>query len=213
MNSVENVAGKNQEEALRQEMRQDAERKTQRIIQRAERDAAKMLEAVRDEMAALKAERLAAARHTAEERVRAIRAGIEQERRRSLLLDREMVIGRVIGEATKQVASPPAGQPREALARLLREAVGELACQEAEIRCAPRDVALVEELAESAKLAATVVADAAVAGGLMVECEGGRRVFDNTYAGRLARKMHDVRAVAYSRLKDGADGGAAEASA
>lgn len=191
-----------QEEKLREEMKKDAERKAKRGIDRAKREAEKMLNAVREEARTLKNNRLAVARKTAEERKRAILSGIEHETRRGELMVRERVIQDVLAASVKR-AEELAGPVREqSLKALLLEAVNGLGGKTVVIRCAEADEARVKTLAADLPMACTVAADSAITGGVMVTDDTGLKSYDNTYTARLARSRDDLRAVAYAVLTE-----------
>ncbi|MDT8391787.1 MAG: V-type ATP synthase subunit E [Lentisphaeria bacterium] len=189
-----------QEEKLREEMRKDAERKAGRAIDRAKREAEKLLTAVREEARTLKNNRLAAARETAEERKRAILAGIEHETRREELLGREQVIQDVLAASMKRAEDLTETLREKSLKALLQEAVAGLGGEAWVIRCAEADEERVKRLSAELPKACSVVADPAITGGVLVTDTAGMKSYDNTYTARLARSRDALRTDAYAML-------------
>ena len=189
-----------QEEKLCDEMKKDAERKAKRGIDRAKREAEKMLNAVREEARTLKSARLAAARKTAEERQRAILAGIEHENRQSELLGREEVIQDVLAVSMERAGALSGAVRDQSLRTLLMEAVNALGGEALVIHCAESDAERVKTLSEDLPMTCSVVADPAMTGGVLVEDDTGFKSYDNTYETRLARLQDDLRATAYAVL-------------
>jgi vacuolar-type H+-ATPase subunit E/Vma4 len=112
-----------QEDLLRDEILEDARRRADRTLKRAERDAAKALDRARQDLETQRQATLEQARTRAEGEVRALIAGVEQEKRRRRLQVREEALDDVLQSALDQarnLAEP--ARARESRTRLLIEA-------------------------------------------------------------------------------------------
>jgi vacuolar-type H+-ATPase subunit E/Vma4 len=216
-----------QEQKLQREILADAERKARRIIDRAQRDAEKMLESEQADNQALRELRLEDAEREAGERAQAILASIEQERRRRWLIKREEVIAGVIDAALQELQAADSETSRLAMTALLAQALAALNAMDVRLLVSPVQVALVREIMPAAvtqalgkgatgSSAAVVIADPAIAGGVVVETSDGSKRYDNTYSARLARLGDELRVEILSLLapneQEGENGGSEDRS-
>lgn len=190
-----------QEEKLRAEMRQDAERKAKRLIDRARRDGKKLVDGARKDVAEHRRARLAIANHHAAERVRAVLAGVEHEKRRRELVARESVIEQVLAEALKRARELLGSARLEALRELAREGVEAIGLRQGTFRCRPADKELVDRIARQMSVEVQVETTDDMAEGIVVVDGDGRRSYDNTFTARLERMREQLRALAYRTLK------------
>lgn len=196
-----------QEQRLQQEILDDAKRRAGRLVSRAKRDAAKMRKAAEDEVEAARAQRLAAARKTAEDRYRAITARIRHEILRRWLTRREAALDELLNGALTRLEAGADIDRERSLVQLLHEALAALGTGTYTVRLRPADRALFTDdlvartvrAALAPEAAATthirVLADAALGPGLVLVDADGRRSFDNTYATRLQRLREPLRAL------------------
>jgi len=193
-----------QEEKLQEEILKDAQRKSERTIQRAERDAAKASKAVEDRVAVVRAERLETAERVAAEKERAITASIDHEIMRQWLTVREKAFETLFSESLQAVEASEGSDRGESLRALALEAIRELGPDELIIHARPGDMSALDDgalkvlLAEAGdafagKATLAVEPDGEMAAGVVVRTADGRKRFDNTYATRLRRMKQDLR--------------------
>jgi vacuolar-type H+-ATPase subunit E/Vma4 len=202
-----------QEQKLQQEMLEDAERKARRIIDRAKRDAEKMLASEQGDNEALRELRLEDAEREAGERAQAILASIEQERRRRWLTRREAAITDVIDAALQELQAADSATVRKSLTALLEQALTVVNSVDVRVLTSPAQAAVVREIlpavfkqvlgqATRNSAAPAVCEDAGIAGGVVVESLDGVRRYDNTYRARLARLGDELRAAILGALTE-----------
>ncbi len=112
-----------QEEKLHQEILADARQKAARIIQRAERDVKKNLDAVKERFEQSQEEKLAAAQRQAEEEYISITASIEHEIRSKWLQYREEIFDDAMQRLLHQVENGIDVDKEKALRELTKEAL------------------------------------------------------------------------------------------
>ena len=188
-----------QEEKLRQEILGDARRKAERAIKRARRDAEKTLEAVRAEQDEARGKRLEAATREAEEKYRAVTAGIAYTIRRRWLLQREEVLDKLFAAMLPEIEAGEGIDRARSLRELLREALEAIGPAPVRLRLHPRDIEILDETSRaevwraafgtesSPAMDMDVEPDESIGRGLILESRDGRHMFDNTYATRLTR--------------------------
>ena len=196
------------EDKLREEILADATRKARRATERAERDAAKARQSAEAENERLREQLLDESGRRADEQATAVLASIDHERRRRWLLNREQVLDAMSIQALTQIAMLPAGERRESLRQLLREALDAVRDPAVVIHAPPAAAAILEDGLAAAVArelfgdsAAVTVVDDGVADGLTVVAADGRRRYDNTYAERLRRSSPDLRVRALTILE------------
>lgn len=181
-----------QEQKLRDEILNDARRKAERALTRAERDAAKARDEAAEEQRAEREQALERARQRADTRSRAILVTVDQEVRRQRLLAREAILERCLDQALETACSLPPDDARRSLAELLDEALAALGPGPATVRARPADAAVLASAIPAASQV-TVTADERLGAGLVAESADGRRQFDNTYATRRERLRERLR--------------------
>ena len=209
-------------------MIQQAEKMQQLVLAEAERKAAKLIEAARQEAAAAvkKAEEQAGkerdavlerARRAAADRCRAIRAGAGTEVRRQWLSRRETAFETLFGKARASLESLPPEEKRAAVLALAVEALAQLGPVPARLLVSPGLASFLPESAldnvrqllpaAHAGLPLTLAVDATMDDGVAAVAVDGRRRVDNTWAVRLQRQRDAFRSLASARLpaavKDG----------
>ncbi len=181
-----------QEQKLRDEILNDARRKAERALARAERDAAKARDEAAEEQRAEREQALERARQRADIRSRAILVTVDQEVRRQRLLAREAILERCLDQALETACSLPPEDARRSLAELLDEALAALGPGPAKVRARPADAAvLASAISDAAQV--TVTDDERLGAGLVAESPDGLRQFDNTYATRRERLRERLR--------------------
>ena len=183
------------ENKLGQEILDDAKLKGAHAVERAEREAGKLVAAVREKQKALRADKMAAAAKTADDKIGTLRAVLDVEKRRLSMLSREKVIQAVLEKAAEAVASRDGIDRARSLRELLLEAAAAVGSPNLTVRMRPEDIALLGERAvvEIALQSygpggqAVVTPDPALGGGVIVATADGKRRFDNTPAARRHR--------------------------
>ena len=183
---------------LRQEILADAERKAERTMKRAQRDADKLREETKKQNEKMRARRIAEAKRQAEGRARAIVAGIPYEERRIKLLAQEQVFDEVFNASLRKLREDTASIDREvSLKQLLAEALSAMPDDgEVNVYVKQDDRKAAEKaLADTTNGAhASLEADSRSDGGVVVSDASGRMRFDNSYASRFAREKDQLRA-------------------
>lgn len=197
------------ETKLKDEILADAKRRADRLTKRAERDASKEIDAVKEEHKDLAEKRLEEARKQAEDRRRAIAAGIEHEITKRWLNMREARLEALFDDLLQQLEARRDIDSARSLQQLLIEALSALGPTTVTVRagadCASiLDDALIgsaiqhawnEESGSAAAASVTVEVDENVRSGLIAISADKRKRFDNTYATRLARLHDNLRAL------------------
>jgi vacuolar-type H+-ATPase subunit E/Vma4 len=195
-----------QELKLRDEILADARKKAERTVARARSEAEKLLQEGQATLAARRDTRLAEARHSADERARAILAGIDQEIRAERLRRQELVLDEIFADARKRLRALPTDERRQILAALAREAIPAVRSPSVRLLAAKADLPLLREL-QADLLRSTRVkslelqAAPEVEDGVIALAEDGARAFLNTFEQRLARQSAELRKQTLATLK------------
>lgn len=191
---------------LEQELLVDARREAERLLSRAREHVAQSLAAVRTQMAADREAQLAEARREAEVQARSVDARARLEERRRWLLLREECLEHLSAAVLAALEAGHGLDRERSLRGLLREGLEAIGPGPVVLRMGPAaaamlsDAVVAEERARAwpaAGPAATVrcVMDATLRPGVVVESADRSRVFDNTYATRLARLWSSLRSM------------------
>jgi len=195
-----------QEAKLQQEILQDARKKAERLIERANKESAKLKSTVETQQAQEREQLLARAAQDTAAKTRAILAGIRYDIQKHWLLTRESVIESVFQEALARVMAGRDLDRHQSLGELLTEAVLILGPEkEIKISCRPEDASFftpgrLTEIAtrtgDSDGVSGTwrVTPDPALPGGLVIASADGRRRVDQTYPARINRLRRRLRA-------------------
>lgn len=196
-----------QEHALSAEILADAQKRAQRIGQRAQGEAQKLAAAARQEAAAIREQALQQAQGRAARQREVNRAHIAQEVSGLRMTRQQDMVDRVraaVERRLAQVAAAP--EHRQVLKCLALLAIGTMSGDRFELVLRTQDrQRWGQELAQEARLAVKeelgrdvqieVAADSLDAsGGLMVRGAGGHEVADQTFEARLHRLWDEVRA-------------------
>ena len=200
------------EKALSDEIIKDAEKRGDRARKKAERDGKKVLDDAAAEADAAAQKILGAARARAERVAQSILATVEQEMRRDLLETQEAELGKLFEAASQRLADRSAYDVPAVLAGLAAEAIGAMAVDKVTVQLTEADRAVATEawLAEVRRRVGRDVEiavseqPAAIAGGVIVRSADGRRLYDNSFAARLARLRPDLRRELAARIYAGA---------
>jgi vacuolar-type H+-ATPase subunit E/Vma4 len=196
-----------QESRLQQELVQDAQRKAQRALDRARRDADSLMRGVEKRQEQERQQALERARAEGNARARAITAGIRHEIHKEWLLRREAVLAEALAAGLDAAQAVVGAERMRSLAELLAEALAALgAAERLTLYASPEDAPrLRDEVIPSvaarlglgaAAVAWTVVPDPECQGGFVLASADGRCRCDQRYAARLARLRNDLRAAA-----------------
>jgi len=194
-----------QEQALVQEILADAQRRAERIQQRADREARKLLADAAKEAQSQREALLAQAREKAEHQEQRMTSRIDQElqalRRQALY----SIVQRVRDEAQRQLADLAAGDDhRDILAALAVLAIGDMTGDGFLLVLRPQDAERWrDELPEvvQARVRDELSRDVRVAiaqetveatGGLIVRDDAGRQMADQTFEGRMRRLWEQI---------------------
>ncbi len=207
-----------QETKLREEIEQDAAAQAAELLTKARAEAEAVAAKAVEESAALRRAELAKAEALAEARCRAILSGTGTEAKRRWMLRREDVIASALADGLKRAESAPDAERAPALESLLAEAVAGFApaADGLVVSARPADAALLTPqllaaaaksagLAEAAAATWTVVAESALAPGLVVTAPDGRRRSDQTFAARLVRLRPELRMQVAELVRAAAD--------
>lgn len=207
------------EEKLRQEILDEAARRAERIIARANADAGNMRRRAEEENRSLHDSRLAECRREAEavKRTMAERARTEGDR---LWLEAQEACFEELVEAVMRTAQelPPGGVRRmQSLLALVGEALEGVGTDGVVLHLALADAPFVDArwlrehfAAAPGEAGVEVEADPSVTGGVMAVRRDGRRSYDNTFAARRERLMDHWRALAASSLENEGRNGSGE---
>lgn len=206
-----------QAEKMQQLVLADAERKAARLIEAARQETAAAVKKAEDQVAKEREAVLERARRAAVDRCRAIRAGAGTEVRRQWLSRREAAFENLFSKAQAGMAALPPEEKRAAVLALAVEALMQLGPVPARLLVSGSLAAFLPESAlgnvrqllpaAHAGLPLTLVVDAAMDDGVAAVAADGRRRVDNTWAVRLQRQRDAFRSLAAARLpaavKDG----------
>jgi vacuolar-type H+-ATPase subunit E/Vma4 len=194
-----------QEQKLRDEILNDAKRKAERALSRAQKDAKKAHDQAATDQKTERDQALGRAQERASARSQAILATVSQEVHRRRLLAREEVIEACIDDALAATVELSADGALKSLGGLLTEALAALGPGEATVRVRPDDVSALgpDFLAKLGINPSTLAieADETIVGGLIVQSADGRRQFDNTYATRRERLHEQLRTLLASEIE------------
>jgi len=196
---------------LEQELLVDARRQAERVTGRAREQVAQSLAAMRAQVAAEREAQLAEAHHEAEVQARSVAARARLDERRHWLLLREQCFEGLFGGGLAALESGVGIDRERSLRELLHEALEAVGPGPVTLRVGPAAAALLSEAAIAEVQAqawpaggrgAAVrrVVEESLRPGVVVESADGSRVFDNTYATRLARLRDSLRAMVAESL-------------
>lgn len=189
------------ETKMGREILADARQKASHTLEKARREAEKLLQSVRDRQLALRREKMEAAEQAATEKARNILAVLDVEKRRQILLSREKIVRAVLDKAAAAVNGGEDYDRNKSLLELLREAAAGIGSGDLIVRMRPADAALLGAPAvvetvlryADAGARAALVEDPAVPGGVIVETADGKRRFDNSLPARRRRLEKTLR--------------------
>ena len=190
-----------QEKRLEEEILGDARQKAERVVARANADAATALKRAKTLNERRRKKVLEQTREEAEHHAENILSGIWNEQRKMWLLRREEVIQKFLKGLLEELAACPPDSPERmaSLTALAGEALAAVPADELLVEVSAVDLPAVTPEWLANRLPAgrsahfTVQASSAITGGLTVASADGRRAYDNTYAGRLARLEEEFR--------------------
>lgn len=192
-----------QEEKLRQEILAESTNRAERIIARANRDAAAALKRAESANQRRRTEQLQRVEQESAQRAQSIIRGAWTEKRNQWLQRREAGITQLLQRVLQraEALSPASSERQESMKHLAAEALSVmLPAAELVVRVAPADKALVTSewltalCPEGSAIPAFVIEEStALAGGIQLSTPNGSRVFDNSYRGRLARMNQEFR--------------------
>lgn len=205
---------KDQEEKLKDEILRDARTTATRRVERAKSESAKALDKIRRASAVERERRLAEADRLAEEKSRAILAGVELAEHRQWLQAREKEISSLLAEILREVENGEGVDSVRSLTQLLAEALAAIGPGELVLRIRPEDRERLCTGVVDAVVAATfppgsapariaIQEDASIQGGLILVTGDGRKRFDNTYAAQLRRMKQELRILACAKGQSG----------
>jgi len=200
-----------QEDKLEQEIFRDADRRAERLLERARRDVGKLAKKAERRVSSARTARMEQAERRAAERERAIAASIDHDVMRQWLVTRETVLEELFTDALQAVETGEEIDVGASARALALEAIREIGEGAVTVRARPRDVTLLEGAALEKLWAeagtpnrempvVTVLPDDSLTGGVVVETADGRQRFDNTYGTRMRRMKRHLRAEACRRV-------------
>ncbi|MBT3376765.1 MAG: hypothetical protein HN742_14905 [Lentisphaerae bacterium] len=195
-----------QEDKLEQEIFRDAERRAERALERAKRDAGKLATKAERRVTRARKARMEQAESRAVERERAITSSIDHDVMRQWLVTRETVFEELFATALQASEAGEGIDTEASLRALVLEGMRQLGKEAVTVRVRTKDAgvlegSVLEELqAEAGVPSVTVLADESLGGGVVLETDAGRRRFDNTYATRLRRMKAELRAKACEHI-------------
>ena len=193
------MEARSQEERLQQEILAEAKNRADKIVARATRAANTAKERAEKEAQTLRERTLEQTRKEAADKARNIVQGIWMEERKMWLRKREECLTAFFDSLLKEIQELKADDADrvKSLEKLAKEALAGLETDEVLVSVAEKDLPLVTPQWVTAQagrpMKAAVVADKAIQGGIRIATPDGRQVFDNTYAGRLARFQEEFR--------------------
>ncbi|MBR6470199.1 MAG: V-type ATP synthase subunit E [Victivallales bacterium] len=190
-----------QEKRLEEEILGDARQKAERVVARANADAAAALKRARTLNERRRTKALEQTREEAEHHAENILSGIWNEQRKMWLMRREEVIRRFLKGLLDDLGAAPAKSPERlaSLSTLAAEALAAVPAAEVLVEVSAVDLPTVTPEWLAKRLPAgraarfTVQASSGIGGGLKVASADGRFTYDNTYAARLARLEEEFR--------------------
>jgi len=192
-----------QEEKLRQEILGDAKTKAERTIARARNEAAKNIAKAQEDAAKKRESRLAEAERDIESKCKSLLLDVERESRRHWLLGRESCIDSMFQEALKAAEQTNGEAHAKSMALLAEEAIRAIGPTAMTVSFPVQDCLLVTQqwlLAIADKLfgagseaSFTLAPSQNAPQGISFTTDNGQRMFDNTYASRLAKMKDDLR--------------------
>lgn len=196
-----------QEDKLEEEIFRDADRRSERLLERAKRDAGKLATKAERRVSRARTARMEQAELRAVERERAITASIDHDVMRQWLVTRETVFEELFVDALQAAEAGEGTDVGASVCALALEAIREINEGAVTVRARPRDVTLLEGAALEKLWAeagtpnrempvVTVLPDDSLTGGVVVETADGRQRFDNTYGTRMQRMKRHLRAEA-----------------
>jgi vacuolar-type H+-ATPase subunit E/Vma4 len=189
------------EKLLSEEILQDAHKKAERALKKADRRAQQVIaDAEKDAEHALEQAREAAHRR-AERIAHSIMATLEQEVRRNLLDEQEAELSRLFDTALEQLTDRSGYDLADVLATLAAEAVAAMDADAVVLSLAAEDrpVATDDWLAGVRQRAGRDVAlsvdeaPANIGGGVVARSADGKQLYDNSFAARLRRLRPTLR--------------------
>ena len=193
------MEARSQEERLQQEILTEARNRADKIVARANSAAATAKARAEKDAQALRERTLEQTRKEAAVKARNIIQGIWMEERKMWLRKREECLTEFFQSLLKDAQELRADdQSRvKSLEKLAKEALEALEASEMVVSVSEKDLTLVtpQWIAAQAgrEVQATVTADKAILGGIRIATPDGLRVYDNTYAGRMARLQENFR--------------------
>ncbi len=192
----------NSPELLRAEILAQARRASEGIGRRAQREAEALLAKAAGDAELLRQEIIQKARAEAARRTELILAAVPVETGRLRSARINALLQSVWEETLRQLVTREGFDYREALVALAAEAVSQMAGQDFVIKISPADQVVWGELLGAeisrrlgrATLQLSIVAEPAInAGGVMIQDEEGRQLWDNQFGVRLARLWPELR--------------------
>jgi len=185
------------EDNLRAEIIADAEKKSARLLKRAQKDADELFESTRKLNEQQKQAQLNEARNEAAAKVQAIDASTAYEIRQQWLIRQEQVIAEILQTTLALAEAAPTPQLQLSLKQLLCEAVAAFPDDTAlRLQLRPEHVPLLEPMLTTiphCSATLSIEPDSQMASGLIVSSIDNRRRYDNTYRARLQRLRQKLR--------------------
>ena len=191
-----------QEEKLEQELLDDARRRAAQTQDKAQREADRLLAVLRERQEKERAARLQRAEAAAQTKARALLASVTRDVRRQWLVRCDRVIQEALEGGLRAAEQAAPEERRQALGRLLAEALQLIGAGDVVLHMRPEDLQLLgqpalEEITRGVAGAAvprlqTDVLPEMGTGVLLVTADGRRRC-DNTLAFRLRRLQEELR--------------------
>jgi vacuolar-type H+-ATPase subunit E/Vma4 len=196
------MASEDVEGKIGQEILAAARAKVERAMKAAQREAEKATQHAHEEAKQIEQSILEAARRRADSRVKVIQAGVEPERRRLELSEREKVIAAIVADAKARLLKSDAGGYEKALVALAVEAAELLGGGHLIAHVSPEDEkrfgSALPQRARAAAGGLDVVielrpSEEHIEGGIIMETPDGMRRVDNSVGTRVRRAYPELR--------------------